>query len=160
GAGDLDGHHFWRQSGRRVFLRLGYRLGGGAFVYRLRATAGRDGDYRLRRIADVPGLRRVVENRREISGESDVLRADRHSRAEKIPYRRNSQTRSLVAGSALSGGGAAGRADRQLGEQYAGCTSHRQLLADRIRLADYGDCSRSGRQADASGKPRRADVWL
>ena len=26
-------------------------------------------------------------------------------------------------------------------------------LADRIRLADYGDCSRSGRQADASGKP-------
>lgn len=37
---------------------------------------------------------------------------------------------------------------------------HRQLLADRIRLADYGDCSRSGRQADASGKPRRADVWL
>lgn len=33
------------------------------------------------------GLRRVVENRREISGEPDVLGADRHSRAEKIPYR-------------------------------------------------------------------------
>ncbi len=51
-----------------VFLRIGYRLGGGAFVYRLRAAAGGDGDYRLRRIADLAGLRRVVENRREISG--------------------------------------------------------------------------------------------
>ncbi|XNM77612.1 hypothetical protein ACLK19_02375 [Escherichia coli] len=40
-----------------------------------------------------------------------------------------------------------------MGEQYAGCAGHRQLLADRIRLADYGDCSRSGRQADASGSP-------
>lgn len=31
------------------------------------------------------GLRCVVENRREISGEPDVLSADRHSRAEKFP---------------------------------------------------------------------------
>lgn len=68
GAGDLDGHHFWRQSGRRVLLCFGYRLGGRAFVYRLRAAAGGDGDYRLRRIADLAGLRRVVENCREISG--------------------------------------------------------------------------------------------
>lgn len=33
-------------------LCFGYRLGGGAFVYRLRAAAGGDGDYRLRRITD------------------------------------------------------------------------------------------------------------
>lgn len=59
---------FWRQSGRCVLLCFGYWLGGGAFVYRLRAAAGGDGDYRLRRIADLAGLRCVVENRREISG--------------------------------------------------------------------------------------------
>ncbi len=35
-------------------LCFGYRLGGRAFVYRLRAAAGGDGDYRLRRIADRP----------------------------------------------------------------------------------------------------------
>ncbi len=35
-------------------LCFGYRLGGGAFVYRLRAAAGGDGDYRLRRITDRP----------------------------------------------------------------------------------------------------------
>lgn len=45
---------FWRQSGRCVLLCFGYRLGGGAFVYRLRAAAGGDGDYRLRRITDRP----------------------------------------------------------------------------------------------------------
>ena len=150
-GGKAGGVFFCASKRSMALLLFGYRLGGGAFVYRLRAAAGGDGDYRLRRIADLAGLRRVVENRREISGEPNVLSANRHSRAEKIPYRRNSQTRSLVAGSALSGGGAAGRANRQLGEQYAGCAGHRQLLADRIRLADYGDCSRSGRQADASG---------
>ncbi len=54
----------------------------------------------------------------------------------------------------------AGRADRQLGEQYAGCAGHRQLLADRSGWPIMAIASRSGRQADASGKPRCADVWL
>ena len=45
---------FGGKSGRRVLLCFGYRLGGRAFVYRLRAAAGGDGDYRLRRIADPP----------------------------------------------------------------------------------------------------------
>ncbi len=56
---------FWRQSGRRVLLCFGYRLGGRAFVYRLRAAAGGDGDYRLRRIADWPDCGvwwKIVEN--------------------------------------------------------------------------------------------------
>ena len=68
---------------------LVFRISAGWWGIRISSTrrCWRDGDYRLRRITDRPGLRRVVENRREISGEPDVLSADRHSRAEKIPYR-------------------------------------------------------------------------
>ncbi len=47
-------------------LRIGYRLGRRPLLYRLRAAAGRHGDYCLRRTADVPGLRGLVENCREI----------------------------------------------------------------------------------------------
>ncbi len=60
--------HFWRQGGRRILLRIGYRLGRRPLLYRLRAAAGRHGDYCLRRTADVPGLRGLVENCREIPG--------------------------------------------------------------------------------------------
>ncbi|STP79237.1 propionate--coA ligase [Escherichia coli] len=55
---------------KRAACSFAHRISAGWWGIRISFTrrCWRDGDYRLRRIADLAGLRRVVENRREISG--------------------------------------------------------------------------------------------
>ncbi len=79
---------------------------------------------RLRRITDLAGLRRVVENRREYQV-SRMFSAPTAIRVLKkfLPLKfANTISRRWKCSIWLE---TAGRADRQLGEQYAGCAGHR-----------------------------------
>ncbi len=84
GAGDLDGHYFWRQSGLCVLCAsdIGWVVGHSYIVY---APLLRG--WRLSFTKDCrPGRTAAcVENRREISGEPNVLSANRHSVLKKFP---------------------------------------------------------------------------
>ena len=66
----------------------------------------------------------------------DVHRADRGARAEETGSGVHAEIRPVVAECPVPGRRAAGRNDRELDRRGAGRAGHRQLLADRDRLAD------------------------
>ena len=79
----VDARHFLQSAGRDVFFDQRHRLGRRPLVHRLRAADQRHGHGDVRRPADPARRRHLVEHRREVQGQRDVLVADRDSRAEE-----------------------------------------------------------------------------
>ncbi len=87
GAGNLDGHHFWRQGGRRILLRASISAGSRPpYIVYAPLLAGM-AHYCLRRTADVPGLVGSAENSSSVARVNRMFsfRPDRDSRVEKFP---------------------------------------------------------------------------
>ena len=133
---------FCGNAGRDLLRDQRHRLGGGPQLHHLRSTAGRHGDHHVRRHADPARRRCLVEHRREVQGHDDVLGADRDPGAEEAGSGAPEEIRPVVAAAAVPRGRAARRADRALDRRRHRQADHRQLLADRDRLADPGDPAR------------------
>ena len=91
---------------------------------------------------------------REVQGDGDVHRADRDPRAEEAGSGVPAQARPVVAARAVPRRRAARRADRALDRRGARQADHRQLLADRERLADPDDRQRRRADGRASSAAR------
>ncbi len=75
--------HLLRPGRRDLFLHQRHRLGRRAQLHRLWPADRRHGHHPLRRPADPPGCRHLVEPGREVQGHRDVQRADRLARAQE-----------------------------------------------------------------------------
>jgi hypothetical protein len=136
GAGRVDEAHLLRRRGRDHVLHLGHRLGGRPLLHHLRPADRRHGHDHVRRHAAAPGCRHLVADRREVQGHGDVLGADRGARAEEAGPGLHAQVRPVVAALPVPGRRAARRADPRMDHDELQQAGHRQLLADRDRLAD------------------------
>ena len=110
----------------------------------------------VRRPADPPRSGHLVEDRRRRERHDDVQFAHRDSRAEEAGPGVHAPARRLAIALPVPGRRAAGRAHRALGVRCAGrCRDRRQLLADRIRVADSVRACRVSRTRRASSAARR-----
>ena len=137
-------------------LHQRHRLGGRAFLHRLRAA-----DQRLRRPIMYEGLPirpdpgDLVEDRRGVQGALDVHLAHRDPRAEEAGPGVHAAARPVVAALPVPRGRAAGRADRALGVGALRRGHRRQLLADRDRAGRSCRRNRASRTRRASSAARR-----
>ena len=76
-------HIFRGRAGRDLLLHQRHRLGRRPQLHRLRAADRRHGDHHVRRPADPPRCRHLVEPGREVQGHRDVQRAHRRAGAEE-----------------------------------------------------------------------------
>ena len=147
GAGVVDAANLLRRAGRDDVHDQRHRLGRRPLVHRLRSAHQRLDDDLLRGSANPPGPVDLVEDRRRERRPDDVQLADRDPRAEEAGPRVHEAARCLVAALSVSRRRAAGRADCALGRGIARRIDHRQLLADRDRLADSLRATRRRRHA-------------
>ena len=156
GAGRQHEAHLLRQRRRNLFLHQRHRLGGGPQLHHLRPADRRHGHHHVRGPADPARRRHLVEPGREVQGHRDVQRAHGGPGAQEAGSGPADQIRPVQPARAVPGRRAAGRADRAVDQRGPGQTHHRQLLADRNRLADPEHCQWRGEEAPASSA---APAW-
>jgi hypothetical protein len=165
GAGREHEAHLRWPARRNLLLDQRHRLGGGPQLHRLWPADRRHGDDHVRRPAHA-GHRQATRRRhlvapgREVQGDGDVQRADRGAGAQEARPGAAEEIRPVEPACAVPGRRAAGRADRALDQRRPGRADHRQLLADRIGLADDHHCQRRRGQGQQVRQPGRADVRL
>jgi hypothetical protein len=76
-------HIYMGNAGRDLLQHQRHRLGGGPQLHHLRPADRRHGHHHVRRSADPPGRRHLVEPGREVQGHGDVQRAHRRPRAQE-----------------------------------------------------------------------------
>ncbi len=135
GAGAVDAHGLRRRPGPGDVLHVRRRLGGGPFVQRVRAATGWRDLAALRGPAGEPGPGHLVVAVRALRRAHHVLLAHRRTRAEEARRLAHPRPRPVEAALPVPYRRAAGRADRAVDHDRAGKAGHRQLLADRDRLA-------------------------
>ena len=160
GAGFFHGVPVQRQAGRHVLLHQRHRLGGGALVHHLWPADRRAGHHPVRRHAGAAGRRHPVEAGGKVPGQHAVLGADRGARAQAPGSGPAEKARPVLAARRIPGRRTAGRAHRAMDLPGAGQAHHRQLLADRIGLADPVGPARRGKRADAFRQSLVPGVWL
>ena len=136
GAGGEHETHLPVPAWRDLLFHQRHRLGGGPQLHRLWAADRRHGDDPVRRPAGSPRCGRVVAPCREVQGDGHVQRADRGARVEEARPGLAGQVRPVQPARAVPGRRTTGRADGPLDLAVARSPDHRQLLADRKRLAD------------------------
>ena len=151
GAGFVDEAHLLRRRGRDLFLDFGHRLGGRPLLHHLRPADRRHGHGHVRRHAAASGCRYLVADRREVQGERHVLGADRRPRPEEAGSGLHAQVRPVLAQAHLHGRRAARRDHPRVVHERTAKAGHRQLLADRNRLADAGGAAGRREDADQAG---------
>ena len=159
-AGRQHGAYFLHQAGRDLFLHQRHRLGGGALLHRLRPADRRHGDHSLRGPTDPATWWHLVGAGAKVPRHRDVQRPHRRARAQKAGPCALAPVRPVQPARAVSGGRAAGRAHRAVDQRRPGQSHHRQLLADRERLAHPHLGQRRGEAKQQIRQPRPAHVRL
>ncbi len=141
-AGRVDEIHLPRLRGRDLLRHLRHRLGGRPQLHHLRPADRRHGDPHVRRHADSPGCGHLVEPRREVQGQRDVLGADGDPRTQEAGSGLPAQVRPVEPEALVPRRRTARPADPRVDHGRTETAGHRQLLADRDRLADALDGAR------------------
>ncbi len=150
----VDARHFLQPAGRDLFFDQRHRMGRRPFVHRLRAADQRHGHGHVRRPADPSRRRHLVEHRREVQSQRDVLVADRDSRTEETGPGAVEEIRSVESALAVSCRRAARRNDGALDRRWHRQAGYRQLLANRNRMADsrnFAQCRSAAVQVRIAG---------
>ena len=159
GAGFFHGVPVQRQAGRHVLLHQRHRLGGGALVHHLWPADRRAGHHPVRRHAGAAGRRHPVEAGGKVPGQHAVLGADRGARAQ-APGSGPAEKHDLSRCAPYTWPANRWTSPPRNGSPRAGQAHHRQLLADRIGLADPVGPARRGNDADAFRQSLVPGVWL
>ena len=160
GAGGQHEAHLQRLARPDFLHHQRHRLGGGPQLHHLRAADCRHGHGGVRRPADAPRPGHLVEHCGKVQGHAHVLGPDGGACAQKAGSGLAEKIRCLQPARPVAGGRAAGRADRALDQRRAAGANHRQLLADRNRLAHHDPGQWCGATDHALWQPGQSHVRL